>query len=266
MGHLQGWWLDVCSSGLRLTLRDGAAKDGAPSGFGVIEAWATGHFLSRCEARGCPFGFDLDRAGLAGGVVPEAAPLVVFRLLDEAPPDRIAMNVDSLLDGLRVRGYVAVVVAMLPELIDVRGLEGAGGALLEDQEEACHGSLLRLVGEEVYVLGHQDVGDDAETLFCAGLLEDLFEGVFRFRSGEEGFSPVATEGDEVELPGLLVTCEAGWHGGWIAFMFWPDGYRRSGLRCLACQVRFVIAVVPAVYVPLFAMRLRRMGHRQVLGR
>ncbi len=63
------------------------------------------------------------------------------------------------------------------------------------------------------MLGHEDVGGNAETLLFAGLFEDLLEGVFCFFGVEEGLALVTTEGDEVELVGLLEAFEARWHGG-----------------------------------------------------
>jgi hypothetical protein len=41
----------------------------------------------------------------------------------------------------------------------------------------------------------------------------LLDGVFCFFGVEEGLALVTTEGDEVELVGLLETFEARWHGG-----------------------------------------------------
>jgi hypothetical protein len=63
------------------------------------------------------------------------------------------------------------------------------------------------------VLGHENVGGYAEALLFAGLFEDLLDGVFCFFGAEEGLALVTTEGDEVELVGLLEAFQAGWHGG-----------------------------------------------------
>src|SRR5258705_12068810 len=63
------------------------------------------------------------------------------------------------------------------------------------------------------VLGHEDVGGQAEALLFAGLFEDLLEGVFCFFGAEEGLALVTTEGDEVELLRLLEALQARWHGG-----------------------------------------------------
>ena len=63
------------------------------------------------------------------------------------------------------------------------------------------------------MLGHEDVRGYAEALLFAGLFEDLLDGVFCFFGVEEGLALVTTEGDEVELVGLLETFEARWHGG-----------------------------------------------------
>jgi hypothetical protein len=110
---------------------------------------------------------------------------------------------------------IEVVVTALPELFLVgesEGLELAGGQLLEDLEKGGEGSDGGFVGEEMDVLGHQDVGRDAELLLLTGLFEDLLGDVFGGVGFEEGLPAVTTEGDEVEVLSLLVALEAGGHG------------------------------------------------------
>jgi hypothetical protein len=68
----------------------------------------------------------------------------------------------------------------------------------------------------------------------AGLFEDLLDYVFCFVGVEQGLTLVTTEGDEVELLGLLEAFETGGHA------------------------------VRAVYIPPFA-EARRMGHPSFLG-
>lgn len=133
----------------------------------------------------------------------EAAPTVVFGVEDEAAFDQVAVDVLELFDILIVAGDVEVVVAALPELFLVGGFELAGGQLLEDLQEGGYGACRRFVGEEMDVLGHENVGGYAEVLLFAGLFEDLLDCIFCFSGVEEGLTLVATEGDEVELPGLL---------------------------------------------------------------
>jgi hypothetical protein len=54
---------------------------------------------------------------LAGRVVVEAAPAIVFRLWHQATHDRVAMDIAELLDELLLAGDVEVVIAALPELL-----------------------------------------------------------------------------------------------------------------------------------------------------
>ena len=71
--------------------------------------------------------FDFYGVGFAGGVVVEAAPTVVFRFSDEAAGDGVAVDVLALFDEFFWARYVEVVVAALPELLLLGGVEFSGG-------------------------------------------------------------------------------------------------------------------------------------------
>jgi hypothetical protein len=67
----------------------------------------------------------------------------------------------------------------------------------------------------------------------AGLLDDSFQGVLRFRGFEEGETAVTAEGDEVELACILSPLEAYGHG--LDFSRWEGG--RFELRSNAHSCR-----------------------------
>lgn len=73
------------------------------------------------------------------------------------------------------------------------------------------GSGLRL-GEQVDMLGHEDIGVESEAVRLPGLFEDLRKSVLRFRALEKGKTSITTEGDEVELACALSPFEADGHG------------------------------------------------------
>ena len=81
-----------------------------------------------------------------------------------------------------------------------------------------------LVGEQVDVLGHEDVGRDEEALLLAGLFEESDCCVFCFGRAEEGLALVTAEGYEVEVVGLLKALEAGWHS-WGEVYIWESEER-----------------------------------------
>jgi hypothetical protein len=88
----------------------------------------------------------------------------------------------------------------------------------------------------------------------AGLFEDLLDCVFCFVGVEEGLTLVTTEGDEVELFGLLEAFEAGGHGGtsslhptlrkmregWGTRGFWVGGESKGGHPAPAVLVGFYV--------------------------
>ena len=85
--------------GVRPTLRDETAKDGAPGLFWLVERVEGAKFLSFAAAGG-PLGFDFYWVRFAGGVVVEAAPAVVFGFRDQAAGDRVAVDVLELFGEL----------------------------------------------------------------------------------------------------------------------------------------------------------------------
>jgi hypothetical protein len=199
-------------------------------------------------AAGRPFGFNFNGSGFTGDVVVEAAPAIVFWLCDQATLYRVAMDVAELFDLFLRTGDIEVVIATLPELLLVGWLEFPGGELLEDLEEGGEGVEGWFVGEQVDMLGHEDIGRDEEALLPARLFQESLDGVFYLGSVQEGLTFVATEGDEVEVAGLLKAFEARWHGGGRSlYLYRGWGWWR------------VERVVRAVYIPPFA-KARRMGH------
>jgi hypothetical protein len=80
--------------------------------------------------------------------------------------------------------------------------------LKEGSDGACFG----FIREEVDVLGHDDVGRDAEALLFADLFEDYLSDVFGGVGLQEGLTAVTAKGDEMEIPSFLVTFETLWHG------------------------------------------------------
>lgn len=131
--------------------------------------------------------------------------------------------------------------------------------MLEDLQGGGEGVFRGLVGEEMDVLRHEDVGGYTETLLPAGLFEDLLNGVFCCGGVEEGLTLVATEGDEVEVVGLLVTFEAGGHGGTSSLHSHPS-QKREGWGTRAFGVGLDVRVRhPAPGPPMirFPWRKRR---------
>jgi hypothetical protein len=145
--------------------------------------------------------------------VVEAAPAVVFGTGDEAAGYWVAVDVADFFYELAGGEGVEVVVTGLPELFTA-AFEEFGGFAFDDSEEGGEGVSFWFAGEEVNVLGHEDVGVDGEVVGVAGLFDDSFEDVFGVGVFEKGETVVATEGDEVELAGGLAAFEAQWHG-WI---------------------------------------------------
>ena len=124
-----------------------------------------------------PVGFDFDGAGVAGGVVVEAAPSVVFGFGDEAAGNGVAVDVADFLYKFPCGEDVEVVVAGLPEVL-AGAFEEFRGFSFDDAERRGESVVRWLAEEEVDVLGHEDVGVEGEVMGSASLLDDLFEEGF----------------------------------------------------------------------------------------
>jgi hypothetical protein len=61
------------------------------------------------------------------------------------------------------------------------------------------------------VVRHEDIANDVEMVFPAGVFEDLLEDVAGGGSSENVGVTVATDGDEMKVSSLLATDETRWH-------------------------------------------------------
>src|SRR5450631_586058 len=62
------------------------------------------------------------------------------------------------------------------------------------------------------MLGHHDVADDIESVGAAGFLQRMLEDSFRFFRLKIGLTTITTEGDKVQVTGLLKSDESLGHG------------------------------------------------------
>ncbi len=104
-----------------------------------------------------------------------------------------------------------VVVARLPEVI-LLTLEMAGSSLLEGLQKLRYEDAGRFVHEQMNVLRHEDVGVDSGLMTGSGLFKDCLNEILCSRVGKIRQAVKATEGDEVEGLGLLITMETVRHG------------------------------------------------------
>jgi hypothetical protein len=120
----------------------------------------------------------------------------------ETPSDGVLVDVVEFLGSLVFCLDVEVVVAVFPDLgFGARSRE----ALLDDLHDGGEELVLRFRDEEMDVVRHDDIAVDLELVFCAGLFEDFEEGVSGLWSSEDGAVTETTEGDEVEVSGLLIS-------------------------------------------------------------
>ena len=76
--------------------------------------------LGAFTLRACPMGFDFDPRFFACEPVAVTAPWPVFRFVDQATRDRIAVDIAKLLDQFGLRDDVEIVITALPQLRPIR--------------------------------------------------------------------------------------------------------------------------------------------------
>ena len=174
-----------------------------------------------------PVGFDFYTAGFAGEVVAIAAVGPVFGIFYKAFRYWIAMDVAELFHEFLVGEDVEVVIARLPELLEV-ALEVFGGFTFEDGEGCRQDVLFGFAEKQVNMVGHDDVAEEIEVMSAA----ELFEGFFEDDAGvivcQQRLLAIAGEVDGVVVVVFLKTCEADGHRG--------DFSVRLGVGCKEVRV------------------------------
>ena len=117
---------------------------------------------------------------------------------------------------------VAVKVAFLPELLALAS-QFTRSDLLYSLEKLGHEDRWWLVDEQMYVLGHQDVGVDPRLMSCTSQFQHGLNCVLGARRIEKRETVKATESDEVESVCFLEPFQTVRHGSIIV-------RPRSGLK------------------------------------
>jgi hypothetical protein len=141
----------------------------------------------------------------------------MLRVCYETAFDRVAVNVLEHFGESFFAADVAVEVAVLPKLLAGTS-KLSGRRLFEGFEELSEQDVLGLVDEQMDVLGHEDVGIDTGFMAEPGPFEDGLDDVLGLRAGEVGETVEATEGNEVERLGLLVSLQTVGHGCIVSWM------------------------------------------------
>lgn len=152
------------------------------------------------------------------------------------------MHVAQFLDALLLGEHVKVIKPRLPKAAGCsRGEEcalasvrfstderAAGDGLLERLHCGRKIFALRLGDEQMDVLGHDDVADDAEAVGDARLFEDAQDEVAPASGSQERTAMVTTAGDEVEMSVSVEALEIARHRGSLSRgnRFHPDKQRR----------------------------------------
>jgi hypothetical protein len=82
------------------------------------------------------------------------------------------------------------------------------------------GSVLRFIDQQMNMCGHDHVSVDTHGELAAHVLQTLNEQVARVWGDQVGLSAVATESEEMGLPGLLEASQTGGHKRTLGPFLW----------------------------------------------
>jgi hypothetical protein len=117
------------------------------------------------------------------------------------------MQIPQLLDALAFAVHIEIVITPLPESITGRMLNLARHQLLQHLQGDGKSAPFGLADEEVNMLRHRHISDDHDSIPLPHVLELKLKDPARSRLSQIRLPPIATEGNEMELPGALKSLE-----------------------------------------------------------
>jgi hypothetical protein len=152
-------------------------------------------------------------------------------MMDQFSLERIHVHVVQFLDELGLTPHVEIIKAVLPKpgqrfgRIAERKLELSGGglpsrlasqaarhALFQDLQDGGRSPHAGFADEQMNVVGHDNVAHQGKPVAIAHFSQNLHKQIPRVRRGQQGQSPIATEGDEMEMALSIPAMESSRHG------------------------------------------------------
>ena len=175
-------------------------------------------------------GIKADQAALEIRVERKAAPGPIFGMIDQLSFQRIHVHVVKFFYPLLQAPHIKIIEAPLPESrqrivavfkfqtqlsrrFALLAAQAARDALLQHLNHSGRRAFGRFADEQVYVLGHDHVAHQGEPVAVARLAKNLDEGVSGANGAQKRQSPIACEGDEMQMSVAVVTNEFVGHGG-----------------------------------------------------
>jgi hypothetical protein len=134
-------------------------------------------------------------------MVPEAGPSPFLGPLNKPASYWVPVEVPEFLDSLVLGVDVEIVISRQPE----RALLGLfGDGCFQCLDGAIKRCAPRLGNEQMHMLRHDHIAQNEEDVASARGLKRVFEKVARPWIGQKRKPVMATEGEEVKVPSLLV--------------------------------------------------------------
>src|SRR5712671_7149830 len=145
------------------------------------------------------------------------APSPMFRMKDEFALDRIPMHIVQFLLQFLLAPHIEVIEAALPESWSVRWRwskaqselrcrrfsralsQSPGASLLEHLQDFRGITPPGFTKEQMNMLGHDHITDEAEVVPRADLVQNFHKMVTSPRRAEQRTPPIATEGNEMKI-------------------------------------------------------------------
>jgi len=113
------------------------------------------------------------------------------------------MQIPEFLNSLAIAPHIEVIVARVPKVAGTLRRQFIGDDLLQHLDYYCQAAPFWFAHQQMNMFRHYHVSDHQKAVPAAHSFEGVFKSIARFRSSQQRRSPIATEGDEVQITGLL---------------------------------------------------------------
>jgi hypothetical protein len=158
----------------------------------------------------------VNQSSLSFGIKPPTAPRPIFRVFHQSANHRVAVHVIQFFLHLSAAVHVEVIKSRLPECLGVQVVAKRKpsilshfprNTLLQKLQHRGHCPSLRFTDQQVDVIGHHHISHQVKNAFSPHSRQLFQETIPRVLAAQERQSPVAAEGQKMQIAFAVVTLQ-----------------------------------------------------------